>query len=250
MSVLKSMPYHHAVRRVSWWCAWYTRGLEAQVAGRRRDEIASDLYEHGVWADDSGESAHATAREILGRAVRGIPADLGWRHAQRRQLALADPLGFRMRQANGVVVTLVLLLAAAVTGFGFYVLTRVATGVLAGDIRAASATALTLIALTALALCGLALLAYPRTRFGGALVMIAPGIGLIHFGLYQLYSLSATVGVLMFGMIGWNLASRGLIAGITVCFVAAAIWWWPEKKRAHPEPLPNLSPLETQRYDY
>jgi hypothetical protein len=250
MSVLKSMPYHHAVRRVSRWCAWYTRGLDAQVAGRRRDEIASDLYEHGVWADNSGESPRATARDILGRAVRGIPADLGWRHAQRRQLALADPVGFRMRQANGVVVTLVLLLAAAITGFGFYVLTRVAASVLAGYIRPASATALMLIALTALALGGLALLAYPRTRFVGALVMIAPGIGLIHLGLYQLYSLSTTVGVLMFGMPGWNLASRGLILGVTVCFVAAAIWWWPENRRAHQEPLPHISPLEAQRNDY
>jgi len=239
MSVLKSMPYHHAVRRVSGWCAWYTSGIDAQVAGRRRDEIASDLYEHGVWADDAGESPRATAREILGRAIRGVPADLGWRHAQRRQLALADPFGFRMRQANGVVATLVILLAAVVTGFGLYVLTRVASSVVAGEIRAGSATALTLIALTALALGGIALLASPRTRFGGALVMIAPGIGLVHLGLYQLYSLSATVGTLMFGMPGWSLASRGLIAGITVCFVAAAIWWWPEK-RVHASRTPAL----------
>jgi hypothetical protein len=60
-------------------------------------------------------------------------------------------------------------------------------------------------------------------------VMIAPGIGLIHLGLYQLYSISATVGALTFGMPGWGLASRGLIAGVTICFVAAVIWWWPEK---------------------
>jgi hypothetical protein len=226
MSILKSMPYHEAVRRVSWWCAWYTRGLDASVANRRRDEIASDLHEHGVWADQAGESPRATARVILGRALRGVPADLGWRHAQRRQLALADPLGFRMRRANGAVAMLVVLLAASVTAFGFYVLTRVASSVRAGDIRPASDTAVTLIGLTALALCGLALLSFPRTRFTGALAMIAPGIGLIHLGLYQLYSLSATVGV-MFGMPGWNLASRGLIAGITVCFTAAAIWWWP-----------------------
>jgi hypothetical protein len=132
-----------------------------------------------------------------------------------------------MRQANGVVATLVIVLAAVVTGFGLYVLTRVASSVVAGEIRAGSATALTLTALTALALGGIALLASPRTRFGGALVMIAPGIGLVHLGLYQLYSLSATVGTLMFGM---PRSGGG-----------------QKNECTHPEPLLYPSPLETPR---
>lgn len=232
MSVLRSMPYHRAVARVSRWCSWYTREVGAQAADARRDELASDLYEHAIWADESGIPPRTVARAILSRTLRGVPADLSWRHAQRREVALADPSGFRRIRVEGAVSGLVLLVASAVLGWGLFVVTRIALGVVEEQIRPGSATALSVALLTVLAGCGLVLLSRRRTRVLGALVMVLPSFGLVHFGLFQLYSLSATVGALTFAMPGWDLASNSLSAGLGLLFTAAAIWWWPEHRAA------------------
>ena len=232
MSILTSTSYHHAVSRVSRWCSWYTREVDVEVAAIRRDELASDLYEHAIWADESGTTPRVAAREILGRALRGAPADLTWRHAQRRKVALADPTHFRRLRIEGAISSLVLIAASAVLGWGLFVLTRIGLSTIGEQIRFGSATAVTIASFTALAACGLVLLLRRRTRVGGALVMVLPSFGLVHFGLFQLYSLSATVGALTFTMPGWELASNSLIVGLGLFFTAAAIWWWPERRNA------------------
>lgn len=229
MSVATSAPYHRAVRRVCRWCAWYTRGIDADTAACRRDELASDLHEQATWADAAGQSPHALARSILGRAGRGALADLTWSHAQRRQVALADPVALRLRRVEGTAAGLVLVAAVAVFMLGLYVLVRVAAAVATGLIRAGSGTSVAVLVFTALAACGVLLLVRRRTRFLGALWMILPSIGVIHYGLFQLYSLSATVGALMFSMPGWSLASDALTVGLVVYFAAAVIWWWPAR---------------------
>ncbi|MFC5931388.1 hypothetical protein [Cryobacterium melibiosiphilum] len=229
MSVVTSMPYHRAVRQVSRWCAWYTRGVDADTAANRRDELASDLHEQATWADAAGQSPRCVARSILGRAGRGALADLSWSHAQRRRVALADPVALRGRRIEATAASLVLVAAIAVFGLGLYVLVRVGTGVATGLIRGGSATSVAVLVFTALAACGVMLLARRKTRFLGALWMILPTIGVIHYGLYQLYSLSATVGALMFSMPGWSLASDALTVGLVVYFAAATIWWWPAR---------------------
>lgn len=229
MSVVTSMPYHRAVRRVSRWCAWYTRGVDVATAENRRDELASDLHEQATSADAAGQSPQALARSILGRAGRGAVADLTWSFAQRRRVALADPVALRVRRVEGVSAALALLPAVAVLALGLYVLFRVAAGVATGLIRGGSGTSAAVLVFTALAACGVLLLARRKTRFLGALWMLAPSVGVIHYGLYQLYSLSATVGALMFSMPGWSLASDALIVGLVVYFAAAAIWWWPAR---------------------
>ena len=61
------------------WVRVYTRGLPADTAERRREELASDLFEHASLAGPS--SGHQT--EVLGRVLWGIPADLSWRRAAR-----------------------------------------------------------------------------------------------------------------------------------------------------------------------
>ncbi len=60
------------------WVRVYTAGLPRQVARERRDEIASDLWEHAVDAGAAGAGARATAAQIFGRAVLGMPADIAW----------------------------------------------------------------------------------------------------------------------------------------------------------------------------
>jgi len=232
MSVLTSMPYHQAVYRVSRWCSWYTRAVDVDVAAGRRDELASDLYEHALWADETGTTPRAAARAILGRAIRGAPADLTWRFAQRRQVALADPIGFRRQRVDGAVASLVLLVASAVLGWGLFLLTRIILSTLAERIRPASATALIIASCTVLAVGALVLLFRRRTRVLGALLMVVSSVALVHFGFFQLYSLSVTVGALTVSMPGWVLASNSLMAGLGLFFTAAAIWWWPERQTA------------------
>jgi hypothetical protein len=70
-----------AATLVSWWVATYTRHLPAEVARRRRAEVASDLWEQRADGAASGTPA-AVALSILRRMAAGTPADLRWRHQQ------------------------------------------------------------------------------------------------------------------------------------------------------------------------
>lgn len=61
------------VRLARRWAAAYTRGLPSEIGDRRRGEIECDLWEH---LNDPGTAD----REILGRLLRGIHADVWWRY--------------------------------------------------------------------------------------------------------------------------------------------------------------------------
>lgn len=74
-----------AVRLCRAWARTYTRGLPAEIGERRVREIESDLWEH-LRDGDTAE------REILGRTVRGIHADVWWRYR-----TLLDSRGVRQR---------------------------------------------------------------------------------------------------------------------------------------------------------
>lgn len=67
------------------WVGFYTWRLPAEAAKRRRDEIESDLFEHTREAGSAGATSHRLAAEILGRVLVGVPADLSWRRATRRE---------------------------------------------------------------------------------------------------------------------------------------------------------------------
>jgi hypothetical protein len=63
---------------VAWWVEAYTRHLPDEVAGRRRAEVDSDLWEQRA----AGRRAWLVAFSILRRMAAGMPADLHWRHGQ------------------------------------------------------------------------------------------------------------------------------------------------------------------------
>jgi hypothetical protein len=73
------------------WTRVYTAGLPARSARERRDEIASDLWEQTTDGARSGSAAGATAAEIFGRVVLGIPADLSWHLDELRGESMAFP---------------------------------------------------------------------------------------------------------------------------------------------------------------
>ncbi len=65
-----------AARLLRWWVRLYTSGLPSGERGERRDEIESNHHEH----THSFESRDGNAVwQVLGRMVRGLPADVAWR---------------------------------------------------------------------------------------------------------------------------------------------------------------------------
>jgi hypothetical protein len=102
------------------WTAIYTRNLPDDVAARRRDEIASDLFEH---ADDLGPSSGQQVA-VVGRVLWGIPADLSWRREARashaRRVTSGEPM--KLNRVMQVLTALVCLFCAyaglRMLGFG------------------------------------------------------------------------------------------------------------------------------------
>lgn len=88
-----------AAALVTWWTTVYTRRLPRQVAQRRQEELASDLWEQRAHARQAGAPALLVALAILRRAIAGIPADLQWRHNQ-----LAAARGNPIRQQRQPMV--------------------------------------------------------------------------------------------------------------------------------------------------
>jgi hypothetical protein len=84
--------YAMAARLTRWWVRRYTRRLPTSVQAARQAEIDADLWDH--WHDHAAEGrSFAVALEVVGRLVLGIPADLAWRHAQKRGAAMEpEPL--------------------------------------------------------------------------------------------------------------------------------------------------------------
>lgn len=65
-------------RFASSWVRTLTRTAEREAARDRRDEIASDVHEQLEEAWERG-ALSAGSRSVVGRVVRGMPADLTWR---------------------------------------------------------------------------------------------------------------------------------------------------------------------------
>jgi hypothetical protein len=78
------------------WVSLYTRGLPAELRDRRREEIASDLWEQRH--DERSRRPSLAGVDVLGRVVRGVPADLSWRLEQRARRSAAQ----RIRLAGAV----------------------------------------------------------------------------------------------------------------------------------------------------
>jgi hypothetical protein len=218
-----------AVAAVLAWCSFYTRHIDPGAAKARRDEIRSDLHEQVTWATATGRPDTEISRSIRSRALRGVLGDLSWRRSQRRREALADPVFTRARRADLSVASALSVYALLLVAWGLYVCLRVARTVAAGAIEPWSITSVTLIAATALAACGVVLVARPRTRPVGGLWLAVPTVILVHAGLYQLYSISATVSWFTYSLTGWSLAVNLLVIGALILLIAATIWSWPSR---------------------
>ena len=201
------------------WCDLYTRGLSPAVAGDRRAELASDLWEH---------AAHEPrpAGAMLSRAIRGVPADLAWRHSQRVAARRLVPIETRV--VGGALAVLVALAASILIVFGLIAIQRTAFYVTQEYVRPWSETAVWVIGLTGLAIAGAAMLLRRKTRPLGA-VGLAASVPLVHLGLYDLYNKSVTVGALSYTP-GWGVAVVCVMACLSLLFISAAVMWAPARK--------------------
>ena len=68
---------------VARWVRLYTGALPEAIAQRRAEEINADLCDHIEHDRLAGTSERGVAISILSRMVRGMPADVMWRHEHR-----------------------------------------------------------------------------------------------------------------------------------------------------------------------
>jgi len=201
------------------WADLYTRGLDPVAAGDRVAELESDLWEHAA-AEPGARAA------ILSRAIRGIPADLAWRHEQRTAARMLLPRSQRI--VGNAVTALVALAASALIALGLVAIARTAYAVTEWGVRPWSETAVWVIGLTGLAVAGAALLLRRRTRALGAIVLAAAS-PVVHFALYDLYNKSATI-IALSNASTWAIAITLVMASLMLLFVSAAVLWLPARK--------------------
>ena len=208
--------------RVERWCAFYTRGLHADVAAERREELAADVLDHTEWATEQGIDPAALARSITWRAIKGIPSDLAWRRTQLRAADTA-PLGTRVFDGW-------LLLGAHALGLGLILLGSTAVIRNGWRIFTGDAPAMATFVATLVVVCGLVLVRRERTRPIGALwlavgapVIATVGLGLLAQNTTMLLLVSESTRY-------WGVGSGVVAACVAVFYVAAAAWWMPERQ--------------------
>lgn len=89
-----------AERLARGWVRLYTLGLHPEARGCRREEIASDLWEHRADAAKSGATDYAAA--VLWRIKAGIPHDVWWSFEARGAPQERFPIGMPWRSQRGL----------------------------------------------------------------------------------------------------------------------------------------------------
>ena len=95
------------------WTLAYTVGAPARIREERRDEIASDLWEHARAGAEEGLRHRAIAGQMLARCFLGIGADVSWRVqvtlGQRRAVEEEVPMSDRMKRSWWIPGTIALI---------------------------------------------------------------------------------------------------------------------------------------------
>ena len=204
------------------WCQWYTADLPDEVAAERRAELASDLF------DEREHFGAGATGSILGRAVRGIPADLAWRGARLRRVAVSASRGtFPL-----AMPALAHLAAIALVAWGGFIVWRVARNVLIGDWRGAADVAELSVAGLVLALVGSWLLVVARRRVFAGLVLAVAAYLLIRFGTYALMETSVSFTAFYSTSTAQMVLMNRVATGAAVLFFLSMAAWWTSPKAA------------------
>lgn len=204
------------------WCDWYTADLPQEVAIQRRAEIASDLFEEREYG-----GAGATG-SILGRAIRGIPADLAWRGARLRRAAIGAPRGTFPR----TMPALAHLAAVGLVAWGGFIVWRVAHSIAVGTWHGAADVAELSVVGLLLAVVGAWLLMVARRRAFAGLVLAIAAYLLIRFGTYALMETSVTFTAFFSTSTAEMVLLNRVAAGAAVIFFLSMAAWWTAPKAA------------------
>lgn len=99
------------------WMRLYTIGLPSAARERREQQLNSDLWEHQVDRLSANVAPSMLGLEVLGRTVRGMPADLLWRfQLEGPKMDIKIPFE---RAAGLLLLTLVVLMpvSTAISGY-------------------------------------------------------------------------------------------------------------------------------------
>ena len=234
MSLIRTSTFRTTARWVLSWCAHYTRDLPDGVAAARRDELASDLHEHAVWAEEAGWSVERLRWDILRRLVLGSVHDVTWRAHQLGRGAVGDPVHAAAVRTAQRITRFMLALGVSLTLVGGYTYARLIRSIVIDDYPVPPLPTMLVGLLAVLALFGTALTARRRSRFIGACVLAPPTLLLGYVAVGSLSRISITGAQFVFwadhlmataGSLGYLALGIGVSAllGLT----SAAIWWWP-----------------------
>jgi len=228
MSATRSAPYRYAARRVLRWIDWYTRDLDAAVAASRRDEIASDLYEHAIDADRSSSTSFGLAATILLRLALGAPADLSWRRERLRSGEGLPLSTIRLRSTSVAMTFMAIVLAGLLALSGGFTSLKTFVAVATGFAAVAPAGSVWIVALTGVSIAAFVLLWREHGRWLGAAFLAVAAAFLPSLLVAALWSVSATGNVLANtpGLAGYVFI---LSTGLTCFAIGAAIWWFPSQ---------------------
>ena len=100
-----------------WWVRLYTAGLAPASRHRRLEQVQSDLWEHKTDRLSEGADTAVIGLETLGRAARGVPADLLWRFKlEGPKMQISIPIE-RIGGAILLLLVVAALLSLTVAGY-------------------------------------------------------------------------------------------------------------------------------------
>lgn len=231
MTVIRSAEYRRACRRILRWAHVYTRGIASDVADERLDQLASDLHDQAVWADDAGLDPVEAAQAVTRRSLQGVVDDLSWR---RDQVHRAKTSSTRAHSSRGdvLVVTAVLTMGLAMTSAGGYAFFRGALYALRQHDDAIAAPLAVLAISLLIAAAGMFLLSRPRARFFASCALVISAACMVQGAFGTLLYSSGVVNQTMFLSPLWPLPKYVLIGALMLYFAATSLWWLPGLARS------------------
>ncbi len=230
-------------RLVDRWTRLYTRRLDDETARARRDEIASDRYDHIAAARAAGLTSAATSRALAARMLLGVPADLSWRRhhlrderrAVGKENAMArqapDQRGW-LAAAAGILVVSWILLIAVLSGLSS----------VANDWPTIWTSVFFFVVVLTVAVVGLVRLV--RGHSDGAFVLAAAAIGstvwLFWFPIIPVIGVAVAIGLVVYGVRARR-QSPAAPGGRGLTSVS------PEHRRRDPDPRQERGPVVGSR---
>lgn len=211
------------------WVGWYTRDLPEPLAQQRRAELASD-----VWEQQHDDGAGGS---LLGRALRGAPADLAWR--RRTLLGAPDRPPLHLRWERSGLLAVVVAEGAVLLALLGAALVKTVVGGNAGVLGPGAAGVLAIEVLAVVAVLAALVMALPRrSRWAAPLLLLAALVVLVVVAVPAVVQVSTTASELWLASPfirshpSWHDVAAVVLGFAAVFHLAVALAWAPARRRA------------------